>query len=91
MKTITVDFTNCKSHLQIHLLLKETFGFPEHYGKNLDALWDCLWEYCYSPARVLVTGANSHEGELKEYFAKILTIFERLHQEDEDIIIQVIS
>lgn len=22
--------------------LGETLGFPEHYGRNLDALWDCL-------------------------------------------------
>ena len=24
--------------------LKETFGFPAHYGNNLDALYDCLTE-----------------------------------------------
>lgn len=27
-----------------HAYLKETFGFPAHYGNNLDALYDCLME-----------------------------------------------
>lgn len=89
MNTITVDFTNCKNYLQIHLYIEETFGFPEHYGKNLDALWDCLWEYCYSPSRILIKGTKGVPQEIKEYIEKIIKIFERLHEEDEDIIIEV--
>lgn len=27
-----------------HAYLKEIFGFPAHYGNNLDALYDCLME-----------------------------------------------
>ena len=27
-----------------HAYLKEKFGFPAHYGNNLDALYDCLME-----------------------------------------------
>ena len=32
------------SREETHLYLKETFGLPAYYGKNLDALYDCLTE-----------------------------------------------
>ena len=30
------------SKAEAHRYLQETFGFPAYYGKNLDALYDCL-------------------------------------------------
>ncbi len=39
---IVLDFTGCETLGEIHRILKENFGFPEYYGENWDALWDCL-------------------------------------------------
>ena len=38
---IIIDFASCRPE-EIHTMLKEKFGFPEYYGRNLSALWDCL-------------------------------------------------
>ncbi|MCI7796807.1 MAG: barstar family protein [Lachnospiraceae bacterium] len=42
MRTVTLDFGACSGKEEIQAYLKEAFGFPEHYGNNLDAFFDCL-------------------------------------------------
>lgn len=42
MKKIVLDFGTCSTKKEIHAYLKEQFGFPDYYGENLDALYDCL-------------------------------------------------
>ncbi len=46
MEFITLDFTGCRYLGEIHKILKRQFRFPECYGENLSALWDCLDNYC---------------------------------------------
>src|SRR5436190_1216633 len=41
-KEIEINFTEIESLEDMHILLKEKFGFPEFYGKNVNALIDCL-------------------------------------------------
>lgn len=40
----TIDCANVSSKEELHRILAETLGFPAHYGRNLDALHDCLGE-----------------------------------------------
>ena len=40
----TIDCANIGSKEELHRVLAETLQFPAHYGKNLDALYDCLGE-----------------------------------------------
>ncbi|MBR2189417.1 MAG: barstar family protein [Eubacterium sp.] len=42
MKTIRLDFTNLSSREEIHNLIANRLDFPDWYGANLDALYDCL-------------------------------------------------
>ncbi len=37
-----VDFSNIEDYREIHQILKESLDFPDYYGGNLDALFDCL-------------------------------------------------
>lgn len=43
-----VDFEKIKSYFEIHEILKRDLDFPDYYGGNLDALWDCLTDQLLS-------------------------------------------
>ena len=45
---IKIDFSLFESREQFHQCLKELCQFPDYYGCNLDAMYDCLSEGEYS-------------------------------------------
>ena len=42
MKKVELDFKDLFTPRQIHEYIAKKLEFPEYYGKNLDALYDCL-------------------------------------------------
>lgn len=54
---VTLDCRYFSDKVTAHNQLKERLGFPDHYGKNLDALYDCLTEL--SGCRILLQNAAS--------------------------------
>ena len=44
MEERTIDCTQIRTKEDLHRIFRETLGFPEWYGNNLDALYDCLTE-----------------------------------------------
>lgn len=42
MKTCTIDGTKISDMAHLHAVLARELAFPVWYGKNLDALYDCL-------------------------------------------------
>ena len=42
MKTVILDCEKLLQKEQAHIYLAEVLNFPDYYGKNLDALYDCL-------------------------------------------------
>jgi ribonuclease inhibitor len=81
MNTLVLDGSLVSSVDNFHVRLAALLEFPDYYGKNLDALWDCLSEYVISlngKAVQLVIKKSDHVRDVlgKEYFEKVLSCFE---------------
>ena len=37
-----LDFTDTETMFELHETIKKELDFPDYYGANMDAFWDCL-------------------------------------------------
>jgi ribonuclease inhibitor len=44
MKVITMDCRGCVPRSNLHRVFADALAFPDYYGNNLNALYDCLTE-----------------------------------------------
>lgn len=89
MEQIVLDFTNCDSREALHQILMDAFEFPDYYGKNLDALWDCLKFYTDEKLLVIVTGLATLPADMRDYAKKMLEVFDDVHKELPNITFQL--
>ena len=73
MKKVILDCEKLLDREQAHLYLAEMFDFPDYYGKNLDALFDCLTEL--GECTVILEGSNMLY-QSDGYGAKVLKVLE---------------
>ncbi len=45
----TLDFSKANDMDEVHQIIKEELDFPDYYGRNMDALWDCLTDMITDP------------------------------------------
>ena len=79
--TIILDALKMKTRSEAHPYLQEMLGFPEYYGKNLDALFDCLTEM--SGAAVYIENRE----EAGDFTKKILRVFSDAARENPDLVL----
>lgn len=74
MKTVTLDCAGLDSPDAFHRALAGVMDFPPYYGKNLDALFDCLTEN-RKDIELILLHWHSFSYQLKDYAEKILYVF----------------
>ena len=65
---ILCDFERLSTADAVYDYLTEELCFPEYFGRNLDALHDCLTDLA-SPTRLVLTGTDSPCGQ---HFLRVL-------------------
>jgi len=71
----TLDFTGVKHYLEFHREIQKSLEFPDYYGMNYDALWDCLTDICYE-THVAVKGVHTLSKDLSEAAKIVIGIFQ---------------
>ena len=89
-KKMILDIGGCTTAAELHERIRQTFGFPAHYGANLDALWDMGRDYIGTADGrqewVRIEGVDTLPPELKVYFLeKVLRVLRDLEQEKGNI------
>ena len=78
---IILDASKMNNREEAHSYLKEMLSFPDYYGNNLDALYDCLTEM----GRTEICFRNTDGAG--EYFQKILRVFQDAGKGNPDLLI----
>lgn len=77
---IVLDLTDCKYIGEIHLCIKETFGFPDYYGENWHAFKDAFITVGV-PDKIEIKGVTSIPSRLKGEIEKMMETLESMKQE----------
>ena len=65
MKSVSLDAKKMVEKENMHEYFAKKFDLPEYYGKNLDALFDCLCEI-NEPTLIKIKNENALDSAIKE-------------------------
>jgi len=74
MECYIIDGKRMKDKKQAHEYLQRVLILPEYYGRNLDALNDCLSEF-KKDSVITIINANLLKENLQEYGQTLLQVF----------------
>ena len=83
MKIVVLDGRKMTDREAAHTYLKRILGLPEYYGRNLDALFDCLCEM--SGTQIILTYVDEMKDNLRRYADNIINVFEAAEEKNPKI------
>ena len=86
-----LDFTNIQYYLDFHQIIKKELDFPDYYGMNWDAMWDCLTDMLGRPIHIRIIGLDVLEKKFGDTAAKLIDILNELKASDNGLFAHEIS
>ncbi|MCC6470949.1 MAG: barstar family protein [Alphaproteobacteria bacterium] len=68
-RRVVLDFARLATVDQLHDALARDLALPAHYGRNLDALWDCLTTDVKGPVEIVLRHADKAAPNIQPYLA----------------------
>lgn len=86
---VELDGRLLTSRTMLHDVLSKELELPEHYGRNLDALWDCLTESSARPLTIHWSHYEASKKQLGEYCEQVLHLFQDAETELDGFVVKV--
>ena len=80
-----VDFTNVNHYLEMHAVIKHSLKFPNYYGCNLDAFWDCLTDMYGGQIYIKIIGIEVIERKFDGAAEKMIGILKEFKHFNRDL------
>jgi ribonuclease inhibitor len=78
VKEIILDGRKIDTEEELHQFFKKEFDFPDYYGMNLNAFWDCLSEGFEEPTKVIWTNVGDSKKKFGINFVNdIINLFKK--------------
>ena len=81
----TIDFTNVKYYLEMHGVIWRALEFPDYYGCNWSAFWDCLKDMYGDPIHIEIVGLEIIERKFGDAASKMIEILKRFKHFNDDL------
>ena len=86
-----VDFTRVKYYLEMHAVIEKSLDFPDYYGCNWDAFWDCLSDMRGDPVHIEIIGIEVIERKFGNAAEKMIGILKRFKHFNNDLFSDIIK
>ena len=83
MKMILLDGRQMTDRGRAHTYLQQQLELPEYYGRNLDALYDCLTDM--NRVQIVLTYIAEMTENLGDYADMLLAVFAEAAEENPDM------
>ena len=83
MKIVVLDGRKMTDRETAHTYMKKALSLPDYYGRNLDALYDCLCEM--NDVQIILTYIPEMQGNLRRYADNIINVFEAAEEKNSKI------
>lgn len=80
MKKVIIDGSKIESRADMHDVLAKGLDFPEWYGKNLDALHDCLTDIS-EECEIVIENDEKLRNALERQYKGFMKVFEDAAEE----------
>lgn len=90
MKKVTIDCIGIYDRESLHFLLAEKLSFPEWYGENLDALYDCLTGI-FEETEITIKNFEHLESILGKYALSFKKVMLKADEDNERVNVNFIS